>query len=184
MKIYTRRGDGGETDLFGGERVAKDHLRVEAYGAVDELNASLGVVSAATVHADLREIVQAVQASLFDLGGYLASPDKLRRTSSGVREPSDEDVSALEARVCRPRNFRIAVNFARIGSHRRGPRVRNPAGREPFFAACVSVKVSMFAAAGVIVGRQNRAQRSARHRSTSAKPVEITLDGIRRSAAS
>ena len=48
MKIYTRRGDTGETDLLGGPRVAKDHLRVEAYGAVDEVNAALGVCRAAT----------------------------------------------------------------------------------------------------------------------------------------
>ena len=48
MKIYTRRGDSGETDLFGGARVGKDHQRVEAYGAVDELNAVLGVAGAAS----------------------------------------------------------------------------------------------------------------------------------------
>ena len=44
MKVYTRRGDRGETDLFGGERVPKHHPRVEAYGEVDELNAVLGTV--------------------------------------------------------------------------------------------------------------------------------------------
>ncbi len=65
MKIYTRRGDGGETDLLGGPRVAKDHPRVEAYGAVDELNASLGVCAATTRQADLRGIVQRVQELLF-----------------------------------------------------------------------------------------------------------------------
>ena len=48
MKVYTRRGDGGETDLFGGERVSKDDARVEAYGAVDELNSVLGVAAAAS----------------------------------------------------------------------------------------------------------------------------------------
>jgi len=46
MKIYTKRGDSGETDLLGGPRVAKDHARVEAYGAVDELNAALGMCAA------------------------------------------------------------------------------------------------------------------------------------------
>ena len=69
MKIYTRRGDRGETDLFGGGRVAKDDLRVEAYGAVDELNAFIGVCAAATSHADLREILLAIQGRLFGLGG-------------------------------------------------------------------------------------------------------------------
>ena len=73
MKIYTRSGDAGETDLIGGPRVAKDHLRVEAYGAVDELNASLGVCAAVTRQADLRGIVQRVQELLFTLGSYLAT---------------------------------------------------------------------------------------------------------------
>lgn len=96
MRIYTRRGDGGETELFGGERVPKDHQRVEAYGAVDELNAALGVALAASAQGDLGETGRRVQADLFDLGGYLASPDARKRASSGVREPSDEDVASLE----------------------------------------------------------------------------------------
>ena len=62
MKIYTRRGDGGETDLFGGPRVAKDAVRVEAYGAVDETNAAIGLAAAHSGSADLREISQEVQA--------------------------------------------------------------------------------------------------------------------------
>jgi cob(I)alamin adenosyltransferase len=99
MRVYTRRGDDGETDLFGGSRVSKDHLRVEAYGAVDELNASLGVCAAATRHGDLREIVQAVQGVLFDLGSYLATPDAERRQKSGVPGPQDEDVDALERHI-------------------------------------------------------------------------------------
>jgi hypothetical protein len=53
VKVYTRRGDSGETDLFGGQRVAKDDARVEAYGEVDELNASIGVALAAGVQDDV-----------------------------------------------------------------------------------------------------------------------------------
>lgn len=74
MKIYTRRGDRGETDLFGGGRVAKDALRVSAYGDVDELNACVGVAAAATDEKDLRTFVQEVQSTLFDLGSQLATP--------------------------------------------------------------------------------------------------------------
>lgn len=99
MKIYTRRGDGGETDLFGGGRVAKDHARVEAYGAVDELNAFVGQCFAATAHEDLREICLSVQGLLFDLGGYLASPDARRREKGGVPQPDEPDVTALEAHI-------------------------------------------------------------------------------------
>jgi len=99
MKIYTRRGDRGETDLFGGGRVPKDDLRVEAYGAVDELNAFIGVCAAATGHADLREILLAIQDRLFGLGGYLATPDPERRARSGVPEPGDGEVTEMEGHI-------------------------------------------------------------------------------------
>lgn len=99
MKIYTRRGDAGETDLFGGPRVGKDDRRVEAYGAVDELNAALGAALALSAHADLRELGAHVQGLLFDLGAYLASPDAERRRKSRVPEPRAQDVEALEARM-------------------------------------------------------------------------------------
>lgn len=101
MKLYTRRGDGGETDLFGGSRVGKDALRVEAYGAVDELNACVGVCRAESSHADLRELLEAVQSRLFDLGGVLATPSASHREKSGMPEPGSEDVAELEAHIDR-----------------------------------------------------------------------------------
>jgi cob(I)alamin adenosyltransferase len=99
VKIYTRRGDRGETDLFGGPRVAKDHLRVEAYGAVDELNAALGAALADTAHQDIRDLALAIQGTLFDLGAYLSSPDAEQRKKRGLREPLEAEVEALEARI-------------------------------------------------------------------------------------
>ena len=99
MKIYTRRGDGGETDLIGGPRVAKDHLRVEAYGAVDELNASLGVCAAVTRQADLRGIAQRAQELLFRLGSYLATAPAQRPPDDAVSELRAEDVDALEQKI-------------------------------------------------------------------------------------
>ena len=66
MKIYTKRGDRGMTDLFGGDRVAKDHLRVAAYGDVDELNACVGVAAAASSHDDVRDLSRRIQNALFD----------------------------------------------------------------------------------------------------------------------
>lgn len=99
MKIYTRRGDGGETDLFGSGRVPKDHLRVEAYGAVDELNAVLGACAAASDDADLRASVEALQRALFALGAYLATPEARHREAMGMHEPSDAAIAALEARI-------------------------------------------------------------------------------------
>jgi cob(I)alamin adenosyltransferase len=99
VKIYTRRGDAGETDLFGGGRVSKDDLRVEAYGVVDELNASLGVAAAASGHADLRGLVEQIQETLFALGSYLATPEQERRARSGLNAPEAVDVETLEARI-------------------------------------------------------------------------------------
>lgn len=98
MKIYTRRGDGGETDLFGGKRVRKDALRVEAYGCVDELNAALGVVSSELQDEDLRGYLEVIQASLFDLGAELATPnaeDVAAKVRTGRRIAS-EDIDELE----------------------------------------------------------------------------------------
>jgi cob(I)alamin adenosyltransferase len=99
MKIYTRRGDTGETDLLGGPRVPKDHARVEAYGAVDELNAALGVCAAETGHADARSLLAKLQGSLFDLGAFLASPDAGRRKKGRVPEPREADVAELEKAI-------------------------------------------------------------------------------------
>ena len=98
MKVYTRRGDGGETSLFGGDRVAKDAPRVAAYGAVDELNAVLGVVCADLADEDLLEGLRRVQSSLFDLGGELATPDVGEREARGKGIPrvGDADVESLE----------------------------------------------------------------------------------------
>ncbi len=73
-RIYTRTGDRGDTGLIGGRRVPKDHLRVEAYGAVDELNAHLGIVRAHTADADLGSLLDEIQHRLFDLGAELAAP--------------------------------------------------------------------------------------------------------------
>ncbi len=101
MKIYTRRGDRGETDLFGGDRVSKDALRVESYGAVDELNAALGVCAAECAESDVRALLEELQCTLFSIGSYLATPEASQRAKAGIPEPSDSDVGALESRIDR-----------------------------------------------------------------------------------
>ncbi len=74
-RIYTRTGDAGETGLFGGGRVRKDHPRVAAYGDIDELNSALGVARA-TEPADLADgLLEQIQRDLFSIGGHLATPD-------------------------------------------------------------------------------------------------------------
>jgi cob(I)alamin adenosyltransferase len=95
MKLYTKRGDSGATDLFGGQRVAKDHPRVTAYGDVDELNSTLGLVIAAmddAANADLRTHLQRIQDRLFALGAELATPQP--RTSAP--SISSGDIEELE----------------------------------------------------------------------------------------
>ena len=73
-KIYTRTGDGGTTGLADGARVAKDALRIEAIGAVDELNSVLGVLLAEALPEAARSCLENVQNDLFDLGGELSVP--------------------------------------------------------------------------------------------------------------
>ena len=73
MKLYTRTGDDGTTGLIGGRRVAKDDLRLDAYGTVDELNAALGLAAAGDAVWAGR--LAAVQADLFVVGSHLAAPD-------------------------------------------------------------------------------------------------------------
>ena len=75
MKIYTKTGDTGETGLFGGGRVPKDHPRVAAYGDVDELNSVLGVVRATEPAALFDPLLESIQRDLFSIGGHLATPD-------------------------------------------------------------------------------------------------------------
>ena len=74
MKIYTRRGDTGDTGLFGGGRARKDDVRVEAYGTVDELNAALGNASVHVTGDVARERLELLQSDLFAIGAHLATP--------------------------------------------------------------------------------------------------------------
>lgn len=75
MKIYTKTGDTGLTGLFGGGRVPKHNPRVNAYGEVDELNSTIGVVRATAPVAFKDELFAAIQRDLFSIGGHLATPD-------------------------------------------------------------------------------------------------------------
>ena len=78
MKIYTRTGDEGDTGLFGGGRVPKNHPRVEAYGNVDELNSALGVARATPPVDFFDSLLESIQRDLFSIGGHLATPDAER----------------------------------------------------------------------------------------------------------
>lgn len=81
MKIYTRTGDLGDTGLFGGARVPKNHPRVAAYGDVDELNSLLGVARASAGLPRVDDVLVALQRDLFAIGALLATPDVARMQS-------------------------------------------------------------------------------------------------------
>lgn len=101
MKIYTRAGDSGETSLFDNSRVSKADARVDAYGEVDELNASLGVARAAGLDDDLGGVVEVIQRDLFAIGARLADPAQRiagRVTKAAVQE---SDVTRLEQTIDR-----------------------------------------------------------------------------------
>jgi cob(I)alamin adenosyltransferase len=93
-RIYTRGGDAGETSLGDGSRVSKLDLRVAAYGTVDELNATLGVLLAGECPTEIRDVLVRVQNELFDLGADLSVPLKhegrLRTTQEQIDELEDD----------------------------------------------------------------------------------------------
>ncbi len=109
MKIYTRSGDDGTTGLIGGQRVAKDDPRVQCYGTVDELNATLGLAAAA-VSDELRARLVRVQHELFTVGSHLALPEA---KDSGILPLLDEamvhglerEIDEVEHRLAPLRHF-------------------------------------------------------------------------------
>ncbi len=98
-RIYTKTGDDGTTGLIGGKRVHKDASRIEAYGAVDELNAVLGMVCAATLPEPVRRILSRVQDDLFSIGADLALPPGMDRKEWGIPAIPDENVAVLERAI-------------------------------------------------------------------------------------
>ena len=89
MKIYTKTGDGGDTSLFGGQRVPKDALRIEAYGTVDELNSVIGLALADGPDENIRPVLLQIQHRLFGLGADLATPRSTTRKNVRRIEPRD-----------------------------------------------------------------------------------------------
>lgn len=100
LKIYTRTGDEGDTGLFGGGRVSKDHPRVEAYGDIDELNAVLGQARSIDMMPRIDEVLAPIQRDLFAIGALLATPDleKMHEQLAKARI-SDERIAQLEGSI-------------------------------------------------------------------------------------
>ena len=104
MKIYTKTGDKGTTSLFGGTRVPKDHIRIESYGTVDELNSYIGLIRDQEMNPHYKKILIEIQDRLFTVGAILATPPekevkkngKLRLQKLGIVEG---DIELLEKEI-------------------------------------------------------------------------------------
>ena len=104
MKIYTKTGDKGSTGLYGGTRVPKYNLRIEAYGTVDELNAHIGLVKAQIENEKLSSELLKIQNDLFTLGAMLATPKEKEVLKSGkerlnIPKITMDDILALEGSI-------------------------------------------------------------------------------------
>lgn len=97
MKIYTKTGDTGETSLFAGGRVSKNHLRIHTYGTVDELNSILGIAVSFVNNADIKARLQRVQNELFQVGSDLATP--LDADAEWIVRVTQEPIQRLESEI-------------------------------------------------------------------------------------
>jgi len=109
MKIYTRGGDGGETSLYGGQRVLKNVERVETYGTVDECNAVLGAALTLIQDAEARVVLTRVQGELFEVGADLATPlargDAAGRLGADATARLEAEIDRFEAELPPLRHF-------------------------------------------------------------------------------
>jgi cob(I)alamin adenosyltransferase len=109
FRIYTKTGDHGETALFGGRRVPKSHLRVDAYGTVDELNAFIGLLRDGTTSPHVRAMLETVQHRLFSVGAHLASDPAKILPSPDLNEADvfllEKDMDDMDATLPPLRHF-------------------------------------------------------------------------------
>lgn len=116
MKIYTKTGDGGDTSLLGGKRVPKSHIRIDAYGTVDELNAFLGLLKDQEVNSARHALLKQIQDRLFTVGATLATGSGVVR----VKKPDilDEDILMLEREIdTMDESLPALKNFILPGGH-------------------------------------------------------------------
>jgi cob(I)alamin adenosyltransferase len=100
MKIFTKTGDKGETSLFGGNRIGKDSLRVEAYGEIDELNSSIGLALNSIQNTEISALLKNIQEELFGIGAGLATPP-VKPVEHEKSKIEGENVKTLEEAIDR-----------------------------------------------------------------------------------
>jgi cob(I)alamin adenosyltransferase len=116
MKIYTKKGDTGETSLIGGTRVPKHHLRIESYGTLDLLNSWIGLLRSQPVDETYIKVLIEIQDRLFTIGSMLASDPEASRMK--IPELKEEDVVILEKEIDRMEaNLPEMKSFILPGGH-------------------------------------------------------------------
>jgi len=107
VKVYTKTGDQGETTLYSGGRIGKNHPRIEAYGTVDELNAALGLLLTESLSNAEEEILRGIQASLFSIGSSLADPARILAPAAEAwsAEPLERWIDAMDSELDELRVF-------------------------------------------------------------------------------
>ncbi len=120
FKIYTKTGDQGSTSLFGGKRLPKNHIRIESYGAVDELNSHLGLLRDQNMHSPIKDLLETIQNKLFIIGSNLASdPDKemnLSKIKLSDIELLETQIDAFEKELPELKNFILPGGHIHISS--------------------------------------------------------------------
>ena len=96
VRIYTKTGDKGKTSLFGGKRVSKDNLRIEAYGTLDEFNASLGAAESFIKDKKIRRVIRNIQNELFNIGAELANPQNITHNTRVIFHLDKSKAEELE----------------------------------------------------------------------------------------
>ena len=104
MKIYTKTGDKATTSLIGGVRVSKHHIRIEAYGTVDELNSYIGLIRDQNIGEELSKVLIKIQTQLFTIGAMLATPSEKEFLKSGkerlkIEKINPESIALLENEI-------------------------------------------------------------------------------------
>ncbi len=111
-KIYTKGGDKGETGLFGGKRVPKSSVRIEAYGTIDELNSFIGLAITEVKSEDVKKLLQNIQDQLFTVGADLAAPENevdkkhpVLRVPKEFFEDTEKEIDRYDAQLKPLQNF-------------------------------------------------------------------------------
>lgn len=123
MKIYTKTGDKGTTALFGGTRVPKHHIRIDAYGTVDELNSWIGLLNDQEVSEETSKLLLNIQHLLFTVGAILATPPEKEILKNGkerltIEKIATEDCTVLEVAIDKMNDsLPPMTNFVLPGGH-------------------------------------------------------------------